>query len=36
MRSIEQTPSEVYRHGVLGGQPAEGGDAWLHGDLRVR
>ena len=36
MRSIEQTPAEAYRHGVLGGWPAEGGDACLHGGLRAR
>ena len=27
-------PVEAYRHGVLGGRPAEGGDAFLHGGLR--
>ena len=35
MRSIEQTPAEAYRHGVLGGRPAEGGDACLHGGIRA-
>ena len=36
MRSIEQTPAEAYCHGVLGGRPAEGDDACLHGGLRAR
>ena len=35
MRSIGQTPAEAYRHKVIGGRPAEGGDACLHGGLRV-
>ena len=33
MRSIEQTPTEAYFHGVLGGWPTEGGDACFHGGL---
>ena len=36
MRSIEQTPAEAYRHGVLGGRPAKGGDTCLHDGLRAR
>ena len=36
MRPNEWTPAEAYPHGLLGGRPAEGGDACLHGGLQVR
>ena len=35
-KQVEQTTEEAYRHAVPGGQPAEGGDACLHGGLRAR